>query len=80
MWGAALANLAKKARKQADRMELNEVTNTLSGAFGAFNLDSMLDNGQEEGVCTTHAIPVAATNSDNPTTNNSSYNNDQNLS
>jgi predicted nucleic acid-binding Zn-ribbon protein len=85
MWGSALADLAKKAREQADHMQLNEVTNNLSGAFSGFSLDSMLDNnnGEQEdnntnggGVGTTPAIPAAATNNgvNATTTSSSSYN------
>jgi len=45
MWGSALADLAKRAREQADQMHLNEVVaQNLTGALSAFNLDSMRDH------------------------------------
>jgi hypothetical protein len=74
-----LVDLTKKAREQADHMELNEITTNFSREFSAFNLDSMLDNGEEDGVGKTHAIPAAATHSVNATTS-SSYNNEQSVS
>jgi hypothetical protein len=57
----------------------NEELNNSIGACSAFSVDSVLDNVEEDGLGTTHAIPAAVTKSGTATTS-SSYNNEQSVS